>query len=96
MQHCSSLGCPLTQSLCVFFQFKNQDLFGVAFIDSQIYVHTLCCMKSFILVGDVMKSIDLLQFQQDYRTLAVISRDPRPVEGQAHDMFSRIFTNTNL
>ena len=47
-----------------FFQFKNQDLFGVAFIDSQIYVHTLCCMKSFILVGDVMKSIDLLQFQQ--------------------------------
>ena len=59
------------------FQFKNQDLLGVAFIDSQIYIHTLCCMKSFILVGDVMKSIDLLQFQEDYRTLAVISRDPR-------------------
>lgn len=62
------------------FQFKNQDLFGVAFIDSQIYIHSLCTMKSFILVGDVMKSVDLLQFQQDYRTLAVISRDPRPLE----------------
>ena len=62
------------------FQFKNRDLLGVAFIDSQIYIHSLCTMKSFILVGDVMKSIDLLQFQQDYRTLAVISKDPRPLE----------------
>ena len=62
------------------FQFKNQDLFGVAFIDSQIYIHTLVTMKNFILVGDVMKSVDLLQFQQDYRTLAVISRDARPLE----------------
>lgn len=62
------------------FQFKNQDLFGVAFIDSQIYIHSLCTMKNFILVGDIMKSVDLLQFQRDYRTLAVISRDPRPME----------------
>ena len=76
-----------------FFQFKNQDLFGVAFIDSQIYVHTLCCMKSFILVGDVMKSIDLLQFQQDYRTLAVISRDPRPLEVYSVEF---VIDNTNL
>ena len=62
------------------FQFKNQDLFGVAFIDSQIYIHSLATMKNFILVGDVMKSVDLLQFQKDYRTLAVISRDPRKLE----------------
>ena len=62
------------------FQFKNQDLFGVAFIDSQIYIHSLATMKNFILVGDVMKSVDLLQFQKDYRTLAVISRDPRKCE----------------
>lgn len=61
-------------------QFKNKDLFGVAFIDSQIYIHQLCAIKNFILVGDVMKSVDLLQFQQDYRTLAVISRDPKPLE----------------
>ena len=62
------------------FQFKNQDLFGVAFIDSQIYIHQIATMKNFILIGDVMKSVDLLSFQQDYRTLAVISRDPRPLE----------------
>ncbi len=67
------------------FQFKNKDLFGVAFIDSQIYVHQLSTLKNFILVGDVMKSVDLLQFQQDYRTLAVISRDARPLEVYATD-----------
>lgn len=62
------------------FQFKNKDLYGVAFIDSQVYIHQLVTLKNFILVGDVMKSVDLLQFQQDYRTLAVISRDPKPLE----------------
>ena len=57
-----------------------KNLYGVAFIDSQIYIHKLCSIKNFILVGDVMKSVDLLQFQQDYRTLAVISRDHRNLE----------------
>ena len=50
-------------------------------------------MKSFILVGDVMKSIDLLQFQQDYRTLAVISRDPRPLEVYSVEF---VIDNANL
>ena len=61
-------------------QFKNKDLYGVAFIDSQIYIHQLASIKNFILVGDVMKSVDLLLFQKDYRTLAVISRDVRAME----------------
>ncbi len=52
----------------------------MAFIDSQIYIHSLCSIKNFILVGDCMKSVDLLQFQEDYRTLAVISRDSRHLE----------------
>ncbi|QQP56975.1 Uncharacterized protein FKW44_001820, partial [Caligus rogercresseyi] len=62
------------------FQFKNKDLYGVAFIDSQIYIHQLACLKNFILVADVMKSVDLLQFQQDYRTLSIISKDSKPLE----------------
>jgi len=62
------------------FQFKNKELYGVAFIDSQIYIHQLAAIKNFILVGDVLKSVDLLQFQKDYRTLAVISRDTREME----------------
>ena len=62
------------------FQFKDKDLFGMAFIDSQVYIHQLVSLKNFILVGDIMKSVDLLQFQEDYRTLAVISRDPHQLE----------------
>lgn len=62
------------------YKFKDRELFGLAFIDSQIYIHQLVSLKNFILVGDVMKSVDLLQFQEDFRTLAVISRDPNPVE----------------
>ena len=62
----------------------------MAFIDSQIYIHQLCSIKNFILVGDVMKSVDLLQFQQDYRTLAVISRDPRNLEVRLHDIFDAL------
>jgi len=62
------------------FQFKNKELYGVAFIDTQIYIHQLATIKNFILVGDVLKSVDLLQFQKDYRTLAVISRDNREME----------------
>lgn len=62
------------------FQFKNKELYGVAFIDSQIYIHQLASIKNFILAGDVLKSVDLLVFQKDYRTLAVVSRDPRPLE----------------
>ena len=62
------------------FQFKNKELYGMAFIDSQIYIHQLAALKNFILVGDVMKSVDLLMFQKDYRTLAVISRDVKPLE----------------
>ena len=52
----------------------------MAFIDSQIYIHQLASIRNFLLVGDVLKSVDLLQFQKDYRTLAVISRDTKPLE----------------
>ena len=62
------------------FQFKNKELYGVAFIDSKVYVHSLACLKNFILVGDIMQSVDLLMFQQDYRTLAVVSKDTKDLE----------------
>ena len=34
----------------------------------------LVSLKNFILVGDAMNSVDLLMYQQDHRTLAVVSR----------------------
>ena len=61
-------------------QFKDKDLHGIAFIDSQVYVHQIHSLKNFLLVGDVYKSINVLQYQQDYRTVSLISRDTNPLE----------------
>ena len=55
-------------------QFKDKDLHGIAFIDSAVYVHQIHTLKNFLLVGDVYKSINVLQYQQDYRTVSLISR----------------------
>lgn len=56
-------------------QLKDNDLIGVAFIDTNIYVHQMVSIKSLILVADVYKSINLLRFQDEYRTLSLVSRD---------------------
>ncbi|XP_055589529.1 cleavage and polyadenylation specificity factor subunit 1 [Uranotaenia lowii] len=56
-------------------QLKNDDLVGVAFIDTNIYVHQLISIKSLILVADVYKSVSLLRFQEEFRTLSLVSRD---------------------
>ena len=51
------------------FHFKNSDLFGLAFIDSQVYMHQLCSLKNFLLVGDMMKSVDLMQVESRHYKL---------------------------
>ncbi|KAG8038870.1 hypothetical protein G9C98_003177 [Cotesia typhae] len=61
-------------------QLKDNDLIGVAFIDTQIYIHQMISIKSLIIIADVYKSISLLRFQHEYRTLSLVSRDFRPAE----------------
>ncbi|XP_050511549.1 cleavage and polyadenylation specificity factor subunit 1 isoform X11 [Diabrotica virgifera virgifera] len=61
-------------------QLKDNDLIGVAFIDTQVYTHQILTIKSLLLVGDVYKSIALLRFQEEYRTLSMVSRDFKPNE----------------
>ncbi|XP_041783632.1 cleavage and polyadenylation specificity factor subunit 1 [Anopheles merus] len=60
-------------------QMKDDDLVGVAFIDTNIFVHQMVSIKSLILVADVYKSVSLLRFQEEYRTLSVVSRDYHPL-----------------
>ncbi|KAH8860725.1 Cleavage and polyadenylation specificity factor subunit 1 [Schistosoma japonicum] len=59
---------------------KNTDLVGVAFVDSELYIHNLLCVKNLVLAADVLKSIQLLRFQSDLRVLSVVSRDNIPRE----------------
>ncbi|XP_014213908.1 cleavage and polyadenylation specificity factor subunit 1 [Copidosoma floridanum] len=61
-------------------QLKDNDLVGVAFIDTQIYVCQMLSIKSLILVADIYKSVSLLRFQQEYKTLSLVSRDFRTTE----------------
>ncbi|XP_072014167.1 cleavage and polyadenylation specificity factor subunit 1-like isoform X2 [Amphiura filiformis] len=60
--------------------FKDNDLIGLAFVDTQIYIHNAVSIKNFVLVSDISKSVYLLQYQVQDRTLALVSRDPKPLE----------------
>lgn len=55
-------------------QLKDNELVGVAFIDTQIYIHSVVTVKNLILVGDVFKSVSLLRYQEASRTLSLVSR----------------------
>lgn len=66
-------------------QLKEEQLDGVAFIDTQIYIHCASSIKNLILVSDVCKSVSLLRYQQETRTLSMVCRDPRQLEVFACD-----------
>ncbi|XP_075169737.1 cleavage and polyadenylation specificity factor subunit 1 [Haematobia irritans] len=61
-------------------QLTDDDLIGVAFIDTNIYVHEIISIKSLILIADVYKSVSVLRFQEEFRTLSLASRDFHPLE----------------
>ncbi|XP_022664949.1 cleavage and polyadenylation specificity factor subunit 1-like isoform X2 [Varroa destructor] len=62
------------------FQLKDNDLVGMAFLDTQVYILTAISLKSFILIGDVYKSITLLRYQEESKTFAVVSKDTKPLQ----------------
>lgn len=61
-------------------QLKESDLIGIAFIDAQIYVHTAISLRNLILIADVHKSISLLRYQEETRTLSLVSRDQKQLQ----------------
>ena len=61
-------------------QLKEDQLAGVAFIDTQIYIHSAVSIKNLILVADYYKSISLLRYQEETKTLALVSKDTRSFE----------------
>ncbi|KAL0094494.1 CPSF A subunit region-domain-containing protein [Phycomyces blakesleeanus] len=58
----------------------NESLVGVAFIDVQIYVTSLCSIKNFILLGDAQKSIWFLGFQLEPAKLVLLGKDYQAFE----------------
>jgi cleavage and polyadenylation specificity factor subunit 1 len=68
------LGC-VCQKIYIW-QFKNKELTPVAFIDTDVYIHSVSVLKNFILIADIMKNVKLLRFKNDLKSLSLISRDP--------------------
>lgn len=59
---------------------KEEDLQGVAFIDTQVYITSIASIKNMLLLGDLIKSVSLLRYQEDMKVLSLVSRDIRPLE----------------
>ncbi|XP_037549569.1 cleavage and polyadenylation specificity factor subunit 1 [Nematolebias whitei] len=59
---------------------KDNDLTGMAFIDTQLYIHQMISIKNFIPAADLMRSISLLRYQEESKTLSLVSRDAKPLE----------------
>ncbi|BHF80013.1 hypothetical protein SprV_0702313700 [Sparganum proliferum] len=49
---------------------KNDDLIGVGFVDTDLYIHNLRCVKNLVLAADVLKLI-----QASMRVISVVSCD---------------------
>uniref|UniRef100_A0A674EUW3 Cleavage and polyadenylation specificity factor subunit 1 n=1 Tax=Salmo trutta TaxID=8032 RepID=A0A674EUW3_SALTR len=78
--HCSGYLVSAIGQKIFLWSLKDNDLTGMAFIDTQLYIHQMFSIKNFILAADVMKSISLLRYQPESKTLSLISRDAKPLE----------------
>ncbi|KAJ3264692.1 Cleavage and polyadenylation specificity factor subunit 1, partial [Borealophlyctis nickersoniae] len=57
----------------------GESLTGVAFIDVNMYVHSVCAVKNLILVSDISKSVWFLGFQEEPPKLALLGKDYHPL-----------------
>ncbi|XP_036421767.1 cleavage and polyadenylation specificity factor subunit 1 isoform X2 [Colossoma macropomum] len=78
--HCNGYLVSAIGQKIFLWSLKDNDLTGMAFIDTQLYIHQMYSIKNFILAADVMKSISLLRYQEESKTLSLVSRDARSLE----------------
>lgn len=53
----------------------NERLVGVAFMDVGVYVTSLRALKNLLLIGDAVKSVRFVAFQEDPFKLQLVSKD---------------------
>ncbi|KNE54337.1 hypothetical protein AMAG_00317 [Allomyces macrogynus ATCC 38327] len=63
----------------------ERSLVGIAFHDAQVYVTQLATFKSYILVGDRVKSVEFLIMQEDPPKLFYLGKDHHPMPVTALD-----------
>ncbi|KII91367.1 hypothetical protein PLICRDRAFT_696440 [Plicaturopsis crispa FD-325 SS-3] len=65
----------------------DERLVGVAFLDVGVYVTTLRTLKNLLIIGDVVKSVWFVAFQEDPYRLVVLAKDIRAVCAASADFF---------
>ncbi|KAI8813010.1 CPSF A subunit region-domain-containing protein, partial [Cladochytrium replicatum] len=60
--------------------YDGESLVGVAFIDVNIYVHSITSVKNVIMIGDIYKSVWLLAFQDEPPKLVILGKDYYPLQ----------------
>ncbi|KAI0731786.1 CPSF A subunit region-domain-containing protein [Fomitopsis betulina] len=65
----------------------DERLVGVAFLDVGVYVTSLRAVKNLLLIGDAVKSIWFVAFQEDPYKLVILGKDPHHVCVTSADLF---------
>ncbi|KAJ7135425.1 CPSF A subunit region-domain-containing protein [Mycena crocata] len=67
--------------------FDDDRLVGVAFLDVGVYVTSLRTLKNLLLIGDAVKSITFVAFQEDPYKLVILAKDINQVCVTSGDFF---------
>nr|CAD2194499.1 unnamed protein product [Meloidogyne enterolobii] len=59
-------------------QFRDNQLHGVSFLDLHFYVHHMVAFRDFALACDLYRSLSLIRYQEEFKALSLVSRDLRP------------------
>ncbi|KAF9057003.1 CPSF A subunit region-domain-containing protein [Panaeolus papilionaceus] len=65
----------------------DERLVGVAFLDVGVYVTSLRSLKNLLLVGDAVKSVTFVAFQEDPYKLVTLAKDNKHISVTAVDFF---------
>jgi len=65
----------------------DERLVGVAFLDVGVYVTTMRSLKNLLIIGDAVKSVWFVAFQEDPYKLVVLAKDAQKVCVTAADFF---------
>ncbi|KIM69381.1 hypothetical protein SCLCIDRAFT_1207782 [Scleroderma citrinum Foug A] len=71
----------------------DERLVGVAFLDVGVYVTSLRSLKNLLLIGDAVKSVWIVAFQEDPYKLVILGKDVRRAYATSIDFF---FANNEL
>ncbi|XP_052231440.1 cleavage and polyadenylation specificity factor subunit 1-like isoform X1 [Dreissena polymorpha] len=87
LTHCSGYLVSSIGQKIFMWTLKDNDLVGIAFIDTHIYIHQLVTIKCLIFAADVQKSVTLYRYQDAERVLSQVARDVKPMEIYTLDFF---------